>query len=156
MILPHACHIHVWTCNVLSVLKNGYNLTSICLILDQNIFEPVYWDRRRLKLNTDWCIVMLKKGFFLPLWFFVSSSFIRCWISYCILRQLLIQYILFFIYFEISFHKIVSTFFWQSQILDSKIIFNAQLWIFFFEYFMEWLNSFEYSMDIKTRVTCNC
>lgn len=75
-----------------------------------------------------WC---WKKVFFLPLWFFVSSSFIRCWISYCILRQLLIQYILFFIYFEISFHKIVSNFFWQSQILNSKIIFNAQLWIFF-------------------------
>lgn len=153
--LPHACHIHVWTCNVLSILKNGYNLTSICLILDQNIFEPVYWDKSRLKLNRLMhCDV--EKRFFFALWFFVSSSFIRCWISYCILRQLFIQYFLFFIYFEISFDKIVSTLFWQSQILNSKILFNAQLWIFFFEYFMECLNSFEYSMDIKARVTCNC
>lgn len=151
--LPHACHIHVWTCNVLSILKNGYNLTSICLILDQNIFEPVYWDKSRLKLNTDWCIVMLKKGFFFCLCGFLfppvsldAEYHIAYWFN--IIR--------FFIYFEISFHKIVSTFFWQSQILNSKIIFNAQLWIFFFEYFMECLNSFEYSMDIKARVTCNC
>ena len=119
--LPHACHIHVWTCNVLSILKNGYNLTSICLILDQNIFEPVYWDKRRLKLNTDWCIVMLKKGFFLCLCGFLfppvsldAEYHIAYWDSY--------WFNIFCFLFTLKFHfiKLYQLFFDNHKFLIQK------------------------------------